>query len=249
MGLPEEGKPMLTKIRNSLRDYSATIILLPTLSAAEQTRSSWAKSIESYDAVPKHYQPFFEPFRATGQVFPYSVLAPSYEGFIRPTSEKLVCVFDQEIYVLLRSGNTFETQCYPLEGISHVEVRSILLDSHIKISGATRQGVPISTTIRFNTVSDYMFRPVLEKIRLAAVDTQKATQSSESDQFDRWARLSYKFMNFAKRSILGGESVIHTMLQTEIRANVWTLLGKTYYRTLSPTHASILTDRELILIR
>ena len=94
-----------------------------------------------------------------------------------------------------------------------------------------------------------MFRPVLEKIRLAAVDTQKATQSSESDQFDRWARLSYKFMNFAKRSILGGESVIHTMLQTEIRASLWTLLGKTYYRTISPTHVSILTDRELILIR
>ena len=100
-GLPEEGKPMLTKMRNSLCDYSATFTLLPALSAAEQTRSSWAKPIGSYDAVPKHYQPFFEPFQTTGQVFPYSVLAPSYEGFIYRTSEKLVCVFDQEIYVLL----------------------------------------------------------------------------------------------------------------------------------------------------
>jgi hypothetical protein len=56
-------------------------------------------------------------------------------------------------------------------------------------------------------------------------------------------------MNYAKRSLLGGEKVIHTIFQPEIRASVWTGLGRTFYRTISPTHMSILTDQELIMIR
>jgi hypothetical protein len=56
-------------------------------------------------------------------------------------------------------------------------------------------------------------------------------------------------MNYAKRSLLGGEKVIQTIMQPEIRAKVLKVLGKTYYRMLSPTHVSILTDRELIMIR
>ena len=245
---------MLTKMRNILwmnwrQVYTSTIAGLPTLSAAEQTKSSWAKSIESYDAVPNVYKDFFEPFLADGRVFPYTVLTPSYEGFIHRTTEKLICNFGHEIYVLERSGNTFEAQCYPLEGISYVEVRTILLDSRIKISGVTRHGVPTSSTLKFNSVTDYLFTPILERIRLATFDSKDAAQSSELEKFDHWVRLNYKFMNYAKHSLLAGEKVIHTIMQPEIRASVLTVLGKTYYRTISPTHVSILTDRELILIR
>jgi len=250
----EKGIHMLTKMRNALRMtwrqvYTSTIALLPTLSAAEQTKLSWAKPIESHTAVPNAYQDFFEPFLADGRGFPYSVLTPSYEGFIHRTTEKLICDFGHEIYVLERSGNTFEAQCYPLEGISYVEVRTILLDSCIKISGVTRQGIPAFSTFKFNSVTDFLFTPILERIRLAAVDSKDAVQSSELEKFDHWVRLNYKFMNYAKRSLLGGEKVIHTILQPEIRASVLTVLGKTYYRTISPTHVSILTDRELIMIR
>lgn len=47
----------------------------------------------------------------------------------------------------------------------------------------------------------------------------------------------------------GGEKVIHAILQPEIRKSVWTILGKTFYRTVSPTHMIILTDQEVIMIR
>jgi hypothetical protein len=177
------------------------------------------------------------------------VLTPSYEGFFRRTTEKLICAIGCEIYILERSGNTYEAQCYPLEGISYVEVRTILLDSRIKISGVTRQGVPASSTIKFNSITDYLFTPILDRIRLDTVDCKDAAQSSELEKFDHWGRLNYKFMNYAKRSLVAGEKVIQAILQPEIRASVLTVLGKTYYRTISPTHISILTDRELILIR
>ncbi len=225
----------------------ASCVSIPT-GAAEQTQLSWARSLESYDAVPDVYSAFFGPLRAEGRDLPYALLTPSYEGFIRRTTEKLVCDVGREIHVLERKGNTCEAQCYPLEGISFVQVRTVLLDSRIKITGVTRNGVSASSTIKFNSVTDYLFVPILEKIRFASGDFRGAVRSSELAKFDHWITLNYKFMNYARRSLLGEETVLHAILQPEIRVNLLTVLGKTYYRAISPTHASILTDRELIMI-
>jgi hypothetical protein len=56
-------------------------------------------------------------------------------------------------------------------------------------------------------------------------------------------------MNYAKHSLLGGEKVIQFILQPEIQERLLRILGKTYYKTISPTHMIILTDRELITIQ
>jgi hypothetical protein len=74
-------------------------------------------------------------------------------------------------------------------------------------------------------------------------------RASELEKFNGWVRRNYKFMNYARRSLVGGEAVIHAVLQPEIRANEVTIFGKTFYRVVSPTFAFILTDRELIVIR
>lgn len=242
---------MLTRMRNLLElgwklvSTSAAARLNDT----DQTKSSWAKLIESYASLPEVYKGFFESFLADGREFPYTVLTPSYEGFIHRTTEKLICNFGCEIYILERTGDSFEVQCYPIEEISYVEVRTILLDSRIKISGVTRQGVPASSTIKFNSITDYLFAPLLERIRLAACDSVSEVQSSELEKFAGWISSNYKFMSYAKRSLLGGEKVLSAILQPEIRERKFKVLGKTFYRTVSPTHMSILTDRELILIR
>jgi hypothetical protein len=245
---------MMTRMRNILlkmwrKIYTSTIAGLPKLSTSEQTRLSWAISIDSYAAVPSVYKDFFEPFLAAGRVFPYTVLSPSYEGFIHRTTEKLVCDFSGEIYVLERRGNTIETKCYPFKGINYVEVRAILLDSHVKLNGVTRDGIPASSTIRFNSVTDYLFTPIVEKIRLAAVEAQDTVQNPELAKFDYLLSVNYKFMNYAKRSLLGDEKVIQAILQPEIRAKLLKVFGKTYYRTISPALMNILTDREVIMIR
>ncbi len=235
--------------------HALLTVALPVQDPTEQTRLSWARVINSYAAVPKAYKDFFEPFLAEGRTFPYTILTPTFEGFIRRTTEKLVCDFGHEIDVVKRTGKTFEAQCYPLEGISYVELRTILLDSRIKISGVTKQGVPASSTFRFNSVTDHLFTPILERIRLAALDSADAKESkdaarrSELEVFDQWVRLSYKFMNYARRSVLRGDKVVQAILQPEIRVRVFTVLGRTHYRRISPTHATILTDRELIIIR
>jgi hypothetical protein len=48
---------------------------------------------------------------------------------------------------------------------------------------------------------------------------------------------------------LEGEKVVFSVFQPEIRADLLTFWGITYYKTISPTHMSILTEHELIVIR
>jgi hypothetical protein len=217
----------------------------PTISAAEQTRLSWARAIRSYDAVPEVFKPFFTP----GQAWPYCVLTPSYEGFMVRATEKLVCDLGDELCILEKSGASYTTQHFALAGINYVEVRTILLDSQIKISGVTQPGGPAVCTMRFNTVTDYLFTPLLDKIRSLAVGARQAIERSELEKFDAWSETSFKFMNYARGSLLGQETVLQAVLQPEILAPRFKILGLTFYKTLAPTHASLLTDRELILIR
>jgi hypothetical protein len=244
---------MLTKMRSFLpmiwkQILAPRIPWVPLLTAGEQTKLTWAKIIESYEMVPKAYQNFFASFFADGQALPYTVFTPSREGFLNRTTEKLICIHEQEIYVLEGNENTFQAQCYPIEGISYVEVKSVLLSSHIKISGITTQGASASSTIKFNSVGDHLFTPILKKIRLATADPKDSAENPESKKFDHLIKLNYKFMNYARRSLLAGEKVIHFILQPEIQVPVLKILSKTYFRAISPTHMCILTDQELITI-
>lgn len=246
---------MLTKMRNKMRmawgqaHISKTARLPKLLSPADLTRSSWAKPIKTYSDVPDVYKEFFSSLPLEEQAFPYTALTPTYERFIHKTTEKLISDFGHDIYVLERNGNTFETQCYPVDGISYVEIRTALLASSFTICGMTGHGEHASSSLKYNSVTDYLFTPILKRVRLAPIDSENAAQSAELAKFDRLVDVNFKFMNLAKHSLLEGEKVIHFIIQSEIQEKLLTFLGKTYFRTISPTHISILTDRELIVIR
>ena len=215
----------------------------------QRTQLSWARVINSPGSIPDQYREFVQSWLSQGEAFPYMVLTPAYENFPTKITEKLICVGEQEIMVLERNGKAITTQNYLLGEISYVEVRSILLDFRVKINGLTSQGIPASSLFRSSAATDYMFTPILKKIRLQA-DTSKAVgQAPDLERFNCWSSSSFKFMNYARRSPLAGERVLRAILQPEIRARRFTFLGRIFYRTISLTHVCILTDLELILIR
>jgi hypothetical protein len=220
----------------------------PGLSAAEQTRLTWAKAIEAVGDVPVVYRDFFDPLLVNGDPFPYVVFAPARDSLFHKTTEKLVVHSGREIDILERTEDKFKPHCHPLDKISYVETGTVLLDSYVKISGSTRDGNPNSITIKFNSVTDYLFMPILKAIRLAA-GNGVFSQNNEKGKFDHLSRLNFKFMNYAKRSLLAGERVVHFVLQPEIQEPIVKILGWIYHRIISPTHMIILTDRELIAIR
>jgi hypothetical protein len=111
------------------------------------------------------------------------------------------------------------------------------------------QGVPASVTIKCNSVTDYLLTPILERIRLGSFYSSGTISPSELEKFDYLAEPYYKFMCYARHSLLAGESIVQSIFQPEIRANLFASLGKSYGRALSPAHLLILTDRECIWIR
>ena len=72
---------------------------LPLLTASEQTKRSWAKEIESFDKVPQIYKGFFDAHLDDGTPFPYTVITPTFNGFIRRENEKLICSQDNKIFI------------------------------------------------------------------------------------------------------------------------------------------------------
>ncbi|MBI5951354.1 MAG: hypothetical protein HY865_06835 [Chloroflexi bacterium] len=245
---------MLTKMRHLLPTAlkqlrNGDVHWKPALSAAEQTRLTWAKAIQSHASIPAVYREFFESRFTGGMPFPYTVLAPVRNDFFHKTTEKLVVHSGREINILENLGDAYKLYVYPFEKISYVEVGVVLLDAYIKISGVTSEGNPDSITIKFNSVTDHLFTPILKAIRLAATGHEETSQDNEEGKFDHLSRLNFKFMSYAQRSLLAGEKVLQFVLQPEIQTPLITLPGWTYYKILSPTHMSILTDRELIMIR
>jgi hypothetical protein len=205
---------MLAKMRNTMESTrqgirKSILSRFPIINATELTKSSWARPVKAIIDVPDGFKDQFETLLADGKEFPYTVLAPSHERFLHKTSEVLICDFGNEIYVFERRGNACEVQCYPHAGINYFEIRTMLLDSTIRIHGVTKQGAPETSTIKFNTISDYLFTPFQKWIRLATFDSKSISLSLELEKFDYLVRQNFKFMNFAKRSMLDGESVIH----------------------------------------
>jgi len=231
------------------RGYISTNSDSSPRNADDYMRASWARSVKPGDTIPDVFREFFVSTLSTGQDFPYTVITPTYDGFIHKQVEKLICHFQHEIYVLERNGNSFTQQCYPLDQISYIQLKTKLLDSSFKISGVPKDGVPCTSILRFNTVTDCLFFPIIQTIRYAAGDLYESDNSAELEKFDPWRRVNLKFMSFAKRSLLPGECVIQAILQPEIRQRIFTVFGKTYDYVISPTLAAILTDRELIMIR
>jgi len=243
---------MMTGIAETLRTALRIVARIkpPKLSlitADEQTRKSWARSLKSYDEVPDVYRDFLKTL--PGGALPYMILTPSYEGFMSPTSERLLCSFSDSVFIAEKQRDKVASTCFPFEDINYVEVGTILLKAWIKISGVAGSGVLTSSTLKFNSVTDYVFDPLLKGIRPAAPDTGDADLRSERSKFEYLQKLNFKFMNYARRSILPGEKVLQTILQPAIRVQIFKVFGLPFSRTISPAHITILTDKELIIIQ
>ncbi len=221
---------------------------LPLLAADEQIRLSWLKVIRSYAEVPEVYRSSFAALVGDSP-FPYTVLTPSYAGFMNRETEKLVCCLDGKIYVWEEVTGVLSCTCYAVKDISYVEVGKALLQVWVKISGLADSSLPTATEFKFNTVTEYLFAPIVNKIRLATNYAPGIDPSMERSKFDFLSRTNLKLMNYARRSLLPDEKVGQIILQPEVRDEVLRLFGNSFFRTVCLAHLSILTDRELILIQ
>jgi hypothetical protein len=218
------------------------------LTGWEQSRLSWARVAEFYDEVPLVYRPWLDPLIRGRETFPYIVLTPTYEGYFRRENEKLICMLDRTLAIVECARDRLIPTVYPLEGISRIEVGEILLRGWLTVRGVSASGQPSSTAIRFNTVTDRLFAPFLNEFRGGGRPPSGASLEIERAKFSELLDRNYKFMNYARGSIMPGDKVRAYVLQPEIREDLLRLLGRSLSRCISPTHIVLLTDRELIAI-
>jgi hypothetical protein len=214
------------------------------LSAAEQTRASWARLIRSGDEVPPAYRGHI-----AGDPFPYAVLTPTYAGFMRRETERLVyCLADQLIILEKASGEPKRT-VFALSDIQRVELGAILLKAWFTVQGRANGEDHLTTlTLRFNAVSDHLFTPFVDVIRGTSdnpIDFPRELELSKLDDFDL---PSYKFRNYARRSARPGDRIIAAIGQNEMRRPVIRIGRWAYRRTTATAHVLLLTDHELIVI-
>jgi hypothetical protein len=209
---------------------------------------SWARAIESYEDVPGPYKGFFEGMAHGADSFPYAVLTPRYEGFLRQEQEKLVCCPDRNLHILQSKDGKLAQTTYRLRDIHYVEIGNFLLQSWIKVRGVSSDGL-LTTTLKFNTVSERLFGPIVDRVRAGAPQAVGVDLNAEQAKLREIDGLSLKLLNFGKSSILPGELVARAIWQPEIQAEVLSVLGRHLSRMVSNAHLGILTSQEVIVVR
>jgi hypothetical protein len=218
------------------------------LTGARQTMTAWSKVIDSREDIPAIYKSHFDKYFDNETQFPYVIWTPSLEKFLRKTTEKLICDTADALHVFEKIGNHIDVKCYSYRDIYSSEVGIVLLDSWLTISGRTSLGEAATSKIEVNTTSMRYFAGILKKVRPSLDATDQKQFSMEKDKFNALSTVNFKFMNDGRDSLVPGETVTQIILQPEIRQPLWTIFGKTFYKTITPAHLMVLTDHELILL-
>ncbi len=211
---------------------------------------SWARVIDSFEAVPEIYRDAYQALAGNTGLVPYAVLAPAQASpRISKSSEKLLCEISGALYVLERVGEAVVTTGYRYQDVCSFELGNILLYSQFSISGRTTTGAESTLTVEFNEATLRHFEPFFSKMRPLPAGPDPSGLQAEQAKFNFLSTENFKFMNFARERLVRGEKVIQTLYQPQNRQKLITVLGHSFYRTRFLAHLTILTDKEVILIR
>ncbi|WP_432662181.1 hypothetical protein R9X47_16600 [Wukongibacter baidiensis] len=208
------------------------------------TMESWPKKIDNYNDLPEIFEISFKALMYDTDAFPYTVFIPSNPFNPRKSKPKLISILNDKVYILEKLRREVKSICYPFKSITYVETASILLNSWLRIHGVLN-GESTSTTIEFNTTRKDLFIPIIKTIRSSINEFDHGDIGYEIAKLNYLKAISLKFLNYSKRSIMQGEKISNIVYQPEM----WTKFLKHFNRRLSPSHITILTDKELIIIK
>jgi hypothetical protein len=209
---------------------------------------TWSRVIETFEALPEIYHPLVHQLQSELGHLPYMVLTP-FDNFSSKTPEQVICSVKDRLYILEPHEKKLSVDIFPAGAVRDIEFGAILLYSWMTINGRTLEGDFKTRTITFNSVSYPHFIPFINQARCAPQFPNVGQLEREKSKFDYLTLPAFKFMNYCRKSLMGGEQVLNTIWEPEIREKVFSRLSLPFYHTVSHSHLVILTDRELIVIR
>ena len=229
----------LTYINHSTRSF---------LPATAQTKRSWARVVDSLGNVPAIHQDQVRAITEAHGSFPYTIVTPTYEGFLSKGSEKLICAFDGKLYVLTDSSDHLEPEAVEYSNITYTQHASVLLKSWLKLTVAVTGASPKQFVFRYNSASERCFIPLIEMIRAHSRIQSDPIAQIEDNNLKFLEQLDYKLFNYGISGLLPNQRVRSTLYQSVVQQDLIRFHRAVFTRTLFPAHLSILTDNELILI-
>jgi hypothetical protein len=220
------------------------------ISADQMTRRSWARKIASFDEIPDLFVPIANGLIPDKHHIPYMVLTPTFEGFLRRENEKLVICLYHKLYILENDRQGISVTSFAIDEINRLEFGKILLTAWFLIQGTNNTGMISTSLMRFNSVTDFLFYPIIESIRKKRAPAGQFDLTNEREKFTPLQKDNIKFMSYARNSLLSGEQVNQYFFQPELKIARLRIFGKTVLRrTICLTHLLIHTDHELIFIQ
>lgn len=218
------------------------------LSAAGQARQSWAKQIFDFEQVPEVFKEAFQA-QFKGENFPYTLLTPSFTGFLQPEQEQLVTCTDRALLIFEARAGLADLTIFNFEAIHRVEAGAVLLFSWLSVMGIDQGGMFRVKNFKYSSVGEALFKPVLGRIRACQSESAGAGLDAELVRFDFLSSLNIKFMNYGRQSLCTGSRLLGVIYQPEQRKVLRRILFWPVSRLAFATHLLILTDNELINIQ
>jgi hypothetical protein len=207
---------------------------------------TWVRRLNSYEEVPEEFRAEFSKQDAS---FPYTLFIPEDRlSMFHKRNAKILCLYDDRFLMLEKVRDQINTATSLYDEILYIEHGEILLNSWLKIT--SKSG---TISFKFNTANVNRLELAITNARLGMsaprVD-QKNTEEYEFSKFDHLSSINYKYMNLGRQSLCPGDAVQQIVYQPErcIYEGI-TFLKKTIFRRFATSHLSILTDKELILIK
>jgi hypothetical protein len=234
----KDGKKMATNLVDT-KWYSTKL--------TSEAMKTWVQQLNSYEEIPQEFRSAFPKCKGP---FPYTLFIPEdrYTLFLQ-RSRKILTIYDGQIILLEMGRNKIEKFSSPLSEVLYLERGKILLYSWLTI-----QTLSGAISLKFHTISEGLFDPVIDEIRqgigsLHADEAALGEANQESAKFDYLRAVDYQYMNYGRKSIRPGDTVVGIVYQPECCVQEYTLFNKTFFRRYATSHLSILTQHELILIK
>ena len=215
--------------------------------SSTQTMKTWARVLHAYEDIPEVFRTAFPAYEGT---FPYTVLIPEDRySLFHKRNERILCMFDDRIVMLEASRNDLKTLVVPFRDVLYIEQGRVLLNSWLTI-----RTLSDTLSMRFNTTNLRCFTPVIESIRRGIADSSSQNHNAEQyererNKFNYLNTLNYKYMNYGRQSIRPGDTVKMSVYQAPRCVRTITFLTRVLLKQYATSHLSILTDKEIILIK
>jgi len=209
---------------------------------SQNTMSQWPIMVKRPEQIPDSFCEALDT--KFGASWPYSVFIPPSKWDADGKRPKVFSMLDDGLVYFEDMKTEVKQLFYPYKDVLYVEIGRMLLSSWMTIHGMVN-GQYRQSTVSYNTVREDLFDPIIKRIREQISPEEALLEGHNGERLSDLKQLDLKFLNYTKEALLPGEKIINIIFQPGVQEDNNRKMG-----TLPDhTHAVVLTDNELILIK